>query len=78
MSANAATATPLADELDKHVKTYATRKPNWQVFGFETRLDQRYGRAQRRYLGTSGNVDAMRVSSTMGPDTCAMMRWKRA
>ena len=66
MSANAATATSLADELGKHVKTYATRKPNWQVFGFETQLDRRYGRAQRRYLGTSGNVDHSDPTALMG------------
>ncbi len=60
MNRDAATETgpgsALADELGRHVKTYATRKPNWRVFGFETRVDERYGRAQRRYVGTSGNV----------------------
>ncbi len=60
MSSDTATATDatsaLSAELDRHVKTYETRKPNWRVFGFETRVDERYGRAQRRYIGTSGNV----------------------
>ncbi len=60
MSSDTATATDatsaLSAELDSHVKTYDTRKPNWRVFGFETRVDERYGRAQRRYIGTSGNV----------------------
>ena len=60
MSSDTATASDatsaLASELDRHVKTYDTRKPNWRVFGFETKVDERYGRAQRRYVGTSGNV----------------------
>ena len=51
-----ATTSTLSNELDCHVKTYDSRKPNWRVFGFETRVDKRYGRAQRRYVGTSGNV----------------------
>ena len=51
-----ATGSTLADELDRHVRTYDTRTPNWRVFGLETKVDERYGRAQRRYIGTSGNV----------------------
>lgn len=50
-------AEDLAEKLDRHVRTYETRKPNWRVFGFETRVDPKFARAQRRYLGTSGNVD---------------------
>ena len=61
MSSDTATvagaASKLSAMLDDHVKTYDTRKPNWKVFGFETKVDERYGRAQRRYIGTSGNVD---------------------
>ena len=60
MTSDTATATDaapsLGERLDRHVKTYATRKPNWRVFGFETQVDERYSRAQRRYIGTSGNV----------------------
>ena len=48
--------TDLAEKLDAHVKTYKTRQPNWRVFGFETQVDPKYARAQRRYLGLSGNV----------------------
>ena len=66
MSTSAATKPALADVLDTHVKTYATRKPNWKVFEFETQKDQRYGRAQRRYLGTSGNVDHSDPTALMG------------
>ena len=61
MSSDTATvadaASKLSAKLDDHVKTYDTRKPNWKVFGFETEVDERYGRAQRRYIGTSGNVN---------------------
>ena len=46
----------LAAELDRNVKTFATRTPNWRVFAVETALDPRYARAQRRYLGASGSV----------------------
>ncbi len=49
--------TPLAEHLDKHLKSYESRQPNWRVFGFETQVDEKFARAQRRYLGTSGNVD---------------------
>jgi len=56
----------LAEKLDQHVKTNDTRKENWKVFGFETQLDPRYGRAQYRYIGTSGNVDHTDPTALMG------------
>ena len=60
------TSTKLADQLETHLKTYESRGPNWGVFGFETRLDERFGRAQRRYIGTSGNVDHTDTTALMG------------
>jgi mannose-6-phosphate isomerase-like protein (cupin superfamily) len=52
----AADAAALDAELDRNVKTFATRTPNWRVFALETALDPAYGRAQRRYVGASGSV----------------------
>jgi mannose-6-phosphate isomerase-like protein (cupin superfamily) len=43
-------------ELARNTLTFATRAPNWGVFGLETKLDPRYARAQRRYVGASGSV----------------------
>ena len=56
----------LAEELDRHVKTYKSRIPNWGVFGFETQKDEKFARAQRRYLGTSGNVEHNDPTALMG------------
>ncbi len=61
-----AETTTLAEELDRHVKTYDSRTPNWRVFGFETQQDEAFARAQRRYLGTSGNVDHTDPTALMG------------
>ena len=36
---------------------YDDRREDWEVFGFETQLDQGYGRSQRRYIGASGSID---------------------
>ena len=47
----------LADEMKGRVAKYADRREDWTVFGFETRLDKKYGRSQRRYIGASGSVD---------------------
>ena len=44
----------LADEMKGRVAKYADRREDWTVFGFETRLDKKYGRSQRRYIGASG------------------------
>jgi oxalate decarboxylase/phosphoglucose isomerase-like protein (cupin superfamily) len=56
----------LAEVLDRHLKTYDTRQPNWRVFGLETELDEKFARAQRRYLGTSGNVAHDDPTALMG------------
>jgi uncharacterized RmlC-like cupin family protein len=50
-------ATSLKDRLAARVARFAERREDWSVFGFETALDPRYARAQRRYLGASGSVD---------------------
>ena len=52
----AAAAAALEADLDRNVRTFATRTPNWRVFALETQLDPRYARAQRRYVGASGSV----------------------
>jgi uncharacterized RmlC-like cupin family protein len=50
-------ATPLQQKLAGRVARFADRRADWSVFGFETALDARFARAQRRYLGASGSVD---------------------
>src|ERR1700758_3554575 len=49
--------TPLSDRLANRVARFADRPEDWSVFGFETALDPRFARAQRRYLGASGSAD---------------------
>src|SRR5271166_3790242 len=50
-------ATTLENRLAGRVARFADRREDWTVFGFETALDPRYARAQRRYLGASGSTD---------------------
>jgi mannose-6-phosphate isomerase-like protein (cupin superfamily) len=50
-------ATSLQDRLAGRVARFADRREDWNVFGFETALDPRFARAQRRYLGASGSTD---------------------
>lgn len=47
----------LVEEVTRRVARYADRREDWTVFGFETALDARYARSQRRYIGASGSVD---------------------
>ena len=56
----------LTEKLNQHVKTNDTRRENWEVFGFETQVDEKYARAQYRYVGTSGTVDHRDSSALMG------------
>ena len=56
----------LAEQLDKHHKSYQSRQPNWRVFGLETQVDEKFARAQRRYLGTSGNAAHTDPTALMG------------
>lgn len=51
------TASALSDKLACRVARFADRREDWTVFGFETALDPKFARAQRRYLGASGSVD---------------------
>ena len=50
-------AMTLENRLAGRVARFADRREDWSVFGFETALDPRYARAQRRYLGASGSTD---------------------
>jgi mannose-6-phosphate isomerase-like protein (cupin superfamily) len=50
-------APSLRDRLADRVARFADRREDWSVFGFETALDPRFARAQRRYLGASGSAD---------------------
>jgi len=49
--------TRLQQKLTGRVARFADRRADWSVFGFETALDPRFARAQRRYLGASGSAD---------------------
>ena len=51
-----ATPETLAEKMQRHVATFASRREDWDVFGFETRKDKKFARAQRRYVGASGSV----------------------
>ena len=50
-------ASGLRERLAGRVARFADRREDWSVFGFETALDPKFARAQRRYLGASGSVD---------------------
>jgi uncharacterized RmlC-like cupin family protein len=50
-------AMTLEYRLAGRIARFADRREDWTVFGFETALDPRYARAQRRYLGASGSTD---------------------
>lgn len=52
--------------LDRHCKTFATRQANSRVWEMETKVDPKFARTQRRYLGTSGNVDHTDPNALMG------------
>jgi mannose-6-phosphate isomerase-like protein (cupin superfamily) len=54
---DASAGATLKDRLAGRVARFADRREDWTVFGFETALDPRYARAQRRYLGASGSTD---------------------
>jgi len=43
--------------MDNQVRRFKDRKEDWSVFGFETKKNERYARAQRRYIGASGSTD---------------------
>lgn len=47
----------LADEMKGRVARYADRREDWSVFGFETELEPKFARSQRRYIGASGSVE---------------------
>jgi uncharacterized RmlC-like cupin family protein len=50
-------AVALKDKIAGCVARFADRREDWTVFSFETALNPRYARAQRRYLGASGSAD---------------------
>lgn len=46
----------LRELMAKRLARYEDRREDWGVFGFETQLEPKYARAQRRYIGASGSV----------------------
>ena len=57
LPADGETAMTLHEEITARVARAATRRDDWSVFGFETAIDAKYARSQRRYIGASGSVD---------------------
>lgn len=53
----------LADEMRTRVARYADRREDWTVFGFETQLEPKFARSQRRYIGASGSVDHVETNA---------------
>lgn len=53
----------LADLMKRRIARYSDRREDWTVFGFETNLDPKFGRSQRRYIGASGSVDHQETNS---------------
>ena len=49
--------TEFEKEVHRRIARFAERRDDWTVFGFETQLDPKFARSQRRYLGASGSVD---------------------
>lgn len=41
--------------FDRHVARYATREEDWDVFSFQERIDPKFKRSQRRYIGAGGS-----------------------
>ena len=52
-----------ADEMRTRVARYDDRREDWTVFGFETELEPRFARSQRRYIGASGSVDHVETNA---------------
>lgn len=53
----------LADEMRARVARFDDRREDWTVFGFETALELKYARSQRRYIGASGSVDHVETNA---------------
>ena len=53
-------------EASKNTAKFATRNANARVWALETEIDEKYARTQRRYLGTSGNVEHTDPNALMG------------
>src|SRR5580704_13644884 len=47
----------LENQMRGRIARYADRRDDWNVFGLETKIDPKYARSQRRYIGASGSVD---------------------
>jgi len=47
----------LEQDMRSRIARYADRREDWTVFGFETKVEPKYARSQRRYIGESGSVE---------------------
>jgi len=53
----------LADEINARVALFESRREDWSVFGFETAVDKRFARSQRRYIGASGSINHQEINA---------------
>src|SRR5947199_8918533 len=44
----------LAEEIDRSIARWTDREPDWEVLGFQAKVDAKYARAQARYVGGGG------------------------
>ena len=56
----------LEASLEKHCKNLRDAERNARVWALETKIDEKYARTQRRFLGTSGNVEHTDPNALMG------------
>ena len=56
----------LTEVLEANIARYETRREDWDVFGFETKKDPKFARAQRRYIGASGSTSHIDANTVAG------------
>lgn len=53
----------LQELIAKRLARYSDRREDWTVFGFETELEPKFARSQRRYIGASGSLEHQETNS---------------
>ena len=54
MAASSERQGTLAEQIDRCIARWAEREPDWDVLGFQAKVDPKYARAQARYVGGGG------------------------
>ena len=62
----------LRRRIAARVARFDDRREDWTVFGFETRKNPKFARAQRRYIGASGSTDPS-LNYIMGFDNLSLV-----